>query len=89
MRAYYQGYVRDMSEEETLPHERQAAEADELAAEFESRTEELGNRIDDAREDWEAKKADAAVPGAPPDPDDDVVEDDAPEADYPTKGPSD
>ena len=78
-----------MSEEETLPHERDADEAGRVADELEDRSDELGDRIDDAREDWEANKADAGVPGAQPDPDDDVVEDDAPEADYPTKGPSD
>ena len=32
--------------------------------EMEERSERLGNEIDEAREDWEDKKADASVPGA-------------------------
>ena len=47
--------------------------ADELAREsddMEERSERLEDEISDAREDWEAKKADDSVPGAPPDPDD-------------------
>jgi hypothetical protein len=39
--------------------------------EMEERSERLGQDIDDAREDWERKKADESVPGAPPDGDDD------------------
>jgi hypothetical protein len=53
--------------------------------EMEERSERLENEIDDAREDWEAKKRDPSVPGAAADPersDQDV----APEADYPSKG---
>jgi hypothetical protein len=39
--------------------------------EMEERSERLEQDIDDAREDWERKKADESVPGAPPDGDDD------------------
>jgi hypothetical protein len=37
-------------------------EADRLA----SHSEQLGEQIDDVRGDWERKRADGAVPGAPP-----------------------
>ena len=60
-----------MTEEETLPHEERAADAEDLGDKLEARAEALGDEIDDARQDWEAKKADPAVPGAPPDPDED------------------
>jgi hypothetical protein len=44
--------------------------------EMEERSEQLDDEISDAREDWERKKGDASVPGAPADPD----------ADHPSKG---
>jgi hypothetical protein len=53
--------------------------------EMEERSERLEQEIDEAREDWEAKKRDPSVPGAAGDPersDQDVT----PEADYPSKG---
>ena len=37
-------------------------EADEL----QERSDQLGEEIADAREDWERKKADDSVPGTPP-----------------------
>jgi hypothetical protein len=36
--------------------------------EMEERAERLDDEIDDAREDWERKKADSSVPGAVGDP---------------------
>lgn len=50
-----------MSEHERL-HDRAEREADDL----ERRGEELGEDIDRARQNWESKKADPAVPGAQP-----------------------
>ena len=44
--------------------------ADELDAELddmEERSQRLEDEIDDARGDWEKKKADSSVPGAQPD----------------------
>ncbi len=35
--------------------------------EMEERSERLDDEVDAAREDWERKKGDASVPGAPPD----------------------
>jgi hypothetical protein len=43
--------------------------ADELerdAAELERRSEELHGEVTDVRQDWQRKRADAGVPGAPP-----------------------
>ncbi len=47
--------------------------ADELegrADTLDRQSQRLGDQIDDAREDWRRKRADAAVPGATPDWDD-------------------
>lgn len=47
--------------------------ADKLEREAEGMAEDsdrVGQRIDDARRDWEAKEQDPGVPGAKPDPDD-------------------
>ena len=38
--------------------------------EMEERASKLEDQIDEVREDWERKKADSSVPGAPPDDDD-------------------
>ena len=57
---------------------------EERADELERRTEQLGEEIEDAREDWERKKADPQVPGAAGDPAA-ADSDDQPETDYPTK----
>ena len=49
---------------------------------MEDRADRLGDEIDDAREDWERKKGDPQVPGAPePDDEDENV---PPEADEPS-----
>ncbi|HKN95280.1 MAG TPA: hypothetical protein VJU60_13175 [Thermoleophilaceae bacterium] len=48
-----------MSEHERI-HEDAEREADDL----ERRNEQLGERIDKTRQDWESKKADEQVPGA-------------------------
>lgn len=49
-------------------------------------SEGVEERIDEAREDWERKKADPSVPGADGEADDGGTgPGDAPEADYPTK----
>jgi hypothetical protein len=60
---------------------------DDQLDDMEERSERLDDEIDEARKDWERKKADPAVPGAPPDPDD--VGGPRPETDYPGVGDSD
>jgi len=46
-------------------HEQQAQALEREADEMQRRSGELGEDIKDARDDWEAKKADHGVPGAP------------------------
>jgi hypothetical protein len=53
--------------------------------EMEERSGRLENEINEARDDWEAKKRDPSVPGAAGDPER-SEQDLAPEADYPSKG---
>jgi hypothetical protein len=60
-----------MSDEHTEPVEQAKEEADREVADLEERSEQVGERIDETRKDWEAKQADDAVPGAVGDPDDD------------------
>ena len=50
-------------------HEGQAEAAERELADMEERSERVGEHIDEARKDWEAKVADPAVPGAAGDPD--------------------
>jgi hypothetical protein len=53
----------------TEDHQRQAEAAEREVAELEERSERVGEQIEEARKDWEAKVADPAVPGAEGDPD--------------------
>jgi Mn-dependent DtxR family transcriptional regulator len=53
-----------------MEHEEQAEHMEEEAERMEHHSDELGDRIDDVKEDWERKEHDASVPGAQPDPDD-------------------
>jgi hypothetical protein len=53
----------------TQDHERQLEAAEREIAELEERSEQVGQEIDEARKDWEAKVADPSVPGAGGDPD--------------------
>jgi len=48
----------------TEEHERIHEEAEREADDLERRNEELGEHVDKARQDWESKKSDEAVPGA-------------------------
>jgi hypothetical protein len=47
-------------------HQEQAGRLDDEADEMQERSEQLADEISDARQDWEAKKADDSVPGTPP-----------------------
>ena len=64
-------------------YERQADELESEADDMDERVDELEGEINATRDDWERKKGDSSVPGAPPD-DPDSTED-APETDYPSK----
>ncbi len=46
-------------------HEQQAGRLERELQEMEERSERLGDEISDVREDWEAKRRDESVPGAP------------------------
>ena len=73
----------------TPDHEEQAKAAERELADMEERAEKLGDRIDEARDDWEAKKRDSSVPGAGGDPDRAEEGGQHPETAYPAKGPDD
>lgn len=68
-----------MSDEHTEPVEQAKEEADREVADLEERSEQVGERIEETRKDWQAKQADDAVPGAVGDPDDDRGTDDTPD----------
>jgi hypothetical protein len=70
-------------------HEQQAAAAERELADMEERSARVGEHIDAARKDWEAKVADDAVPGAGGDPDRAEEGGRHPETAYPAKGSSD
>ena len=62
-------------------HEEQHARLEREAADLERKSDLLGEDISDAKQDWEAKKADHGVPGAPS-PESGLP----PEANYTTRG---
>ena len=70
-------------------HEQQAAAAERELADMEERSDRVGEHIDEARKDWEAKVADPAVPGAGGDPERAEEGGKHPETAYPAKGSSD
>ncbi len=51
-----------------MEHEEQAKVMQRDGDEMAEQSERVGERIDDARGDWEAKEQDDSVPGAQPDP---------------------
>jgi hypothetical protein len=69
-------------------HEQQAAAAERELADMAERSERVGEHIDEARKDWEAKVADPAVPGAAGDPERAEEGGKHPETAYPAKGSS-
>ena len=50
-------------------YEQHAAAAESDVDDMERRSDRVGEQIESARQDWEAKKADSKVPGAAGDPD--------------------
>ena len=73
----------------TEPVEEAKAAAEREVADLEERGERLSAHIEATRKDWEAKKADAGVPGAAGDPDRAEEGGQHPETDYPAKGDED
>jgi hypothetical protein len=73
----------------TPEYEQQADAAERELADMEERSGRLGDQIDEAKQDWDAKKADSAVPGAAGDPDRAEEGGRHPETAYPGKGPED
>jgi hypothetical protein len=72
----------------TEEHERQADAVERELDDMEERSERVGEHIDEARKDWDAKVADESVPGAGGDPDRAEEGGHHPETDYPAKGAS-
>lgn len=70
-------------------HEEQAKAAERELADMEERSQRVGEHIEEARKDWEAKVADSGVPGAAGDPDRAEEGGRHPETAYPAKGSSD
>ena len=73
----------------TEDHQRQADAAERELADMEERSQRVGEHIDEARKDWDAKVADSSVPGAGGDPDRAEEGGRHPETAYPGKGPDD
>jgi hypothetical protein len=69
-------------------HEKQAEAAERELADMEARSEQVGEHIDEARKDWQAKVEDSGVPGAAGDPDRAEEGGRHPETAYPAKGPA-
>ena len=62
-------------------HDERAQDLERELDEMEEHSDRLEEEVADAREDWERKKADSSVPGAPPDSGDDDAGEDSPEID--------
>jgi hypothetical protein len=73
----------------TEDYQKQADAAERDVADMEERSERVGDQIEEARKDWEAKAQDPAVPGAVGDPDRAAEGGRHPETAYPAKGPDD
>ena len=52
-----------------MEHDEQADRMEEDADRLEQHNEQLGERIDEVKDDWERKEQDVSVPGAQPDED--------------------
>jgi hypothetical protein len=76
-------------EDHEAPVDEKVGEAERDLSDLERRADALGEEIDDARSDWEGKKADPSVPGAAGDPRHAEQGGRHPETAYPAKGPDD
>ena len=54
-----------------MEHEERADELEQEAEQLDDHSDAVGEHIEDARREWEAKEDDPAVPGAQPDPGED------------------
>jgi hypothetical protein len=54
-----------------VEHEERAEELEQEADRLDDHSDAVGEHIEDARREWEAKEDDPAVPGAQPDPGED------------------
>ena len=54
-----------------MEHDEQADRMEEDADRLEQHNEQLGERIDEVKDDWDRKEQDVSVPGAQPDADED------------------
>jgi len=70
----------------TEDHQREVKAAERELADMEERSERVGEHIEEARKDWEAKVADSSVPGAGGDPERAEEGGRHPETAYPAKG---
>jgi hypothetical protein len=73
----------------TEDHQQQADAAERELADMEERSERVGDQIEEARKDWDAKVADPSVPGAGGDPERAEEGGEHPETAYPGKGSAD
>ena len=69
--------------DEELDHEQLADRLQQEADELKQRDQELGSDISDARQEWESKRADPAVPGAAEPRDESIADSDDPSASPP------
>ena len=53
-----------------MDHDEQAEKLAQELERLDEHSDEVGERIDEARRDWEAKEDDPTIPGAQPDPGD-------------------
>ena len=52
-----------------MEHDEQAEKLEQELERLEQHSDEVGDRIEDTRREWEAHEEDPTVPGAQPDPD--------------------
>ena len=57
-----------------MEHEEQAREMERDVDKLEEHSDEVGERIEETRREWEAKEQDPSIPGAQPDPDEEKEE---------------
>ena len=62
-----------------MEHEEQGRRLEREADDMEERSDNVGQQIDDARSDWEAKQSDSNVPGARAEESDQLPEEGQPE----------
>jgi hypothetical protein len=67
--------VMMMSVEHPEEHDKLADQMQQEGDEMKQRSAELGDEISDVRDDWQRKRADEGVPGAPPPEESDESED--------------